>query len=184
MLRRSARCEAGFTLAETLVALAIVVTAVLGLVPSFVFATRANERARAMALATVLASEQIDRLRALSWHLDPAGARVSDIDTDLTVVPERVGGRGLTPSPSDALERNVAGHCDFLDRRGRWLSGGTSPPVGTAYVRRWLIEPLAANPADGLVVHVRVMPALGAVSDRRPAADEVRIVTVRARTTR
>jgi hypothetical protein len=134
-----------------------------------------------MAFTSVLAAEQIDRLRSLSLGVDAAGVRVTDTETDLTVSPERGRGVGLTPSPGDALERNIDGYCDFLDRSGRSIGSGSNPPAGTAYVRRWLVEPLAANPLDGLVIQVRVLPLEGATSRTGVAAGEGRMISVRAR---
>jgi type II secretory pathway pseudopilin PulG len=184
MAMRSAANESGFTLPEALVALSVLVTAALGVAHSFVLAIRANDRARSMAMTTILAAEQLDRLRALPWYFDAAGTRITDVDTDLTRSPEQAAGRGLRPSPSDALERNVPGYYDFLDRTGLSIGNGTSPPADTAYVRRWLIEPLATHPLDGLVLHVRVLPALGAASSDRPAVGEARVSTIRARRAR
>lgn len=181
MNARAAANEPGFTLIEVLVSLSILVTVVLGVAQSFTLAIRSNDRARSMAFTTILAAEQLERLRALSWHFDAAGSRITDLETDLSRSPEQAGGVGLRPSPADALDRNVSGYCDFLNGTGRSIGAGTSPPTGTAYVRRWSIEPLAAHPLDGIVLHVRVLPAQSALSSERPVVGEARVSTVRAR---
>jgi hypothetical protein len=106
---------------------------------------------------------------------------VTDLQGDVTIVPERpTGGVGLQPSPSDALDRNVAGYCDFLGPHGGWLGAGAAPPAGTAFVRRWSIRPLAAAPAQALVIQVRVLDAEAAARGGTGPAD-VTATTVRAR---
>ena len=93
------------------------------------------------------------------------------------------GGVGLRRSPADALDRNVDGYCDFLDANGVSLGSGSSPPLNTSYIRRWSVAPLAADPANGLVVQVRVVDrAAGDIPAGRSAVGEVRLVSIRART--
>jgi type II secretory pathway pseudopilin PulG len=173
----------GFSLIEALAALALLVTLALGLGHLFILSARTNARARMTSLASILAADQIERLRSLSWAFDAQGLRITDAETDLTVTPERPGGVGLSPSPADALERNIEGYCDFLDSSGRSIGRGGTPPPGTAFIRRWLVEPLAADPTDGLVMQVRVLP-IESASGGRVAAGESRMLAVRARKAR
>jgi prepilin-type N-terminal cleavage/methylation domain-containing protein len=63
--------------------------------------------------------------------------------------------------------------CEYLDPQGQSLAIGGRPPIGTAYSRRWSIEPLALDPVNARVLHVGVAPLRGAA--------EVSLVTVRAR---
>lgn len=181
MAKWSMAAERGFSLIETLVAFGLLAGVVLGLVHSFAFATRANALARSAAFTSILAAAQIDRIRSLTWTFDAAGTRMTDTTTDLTVSPERAGGVGLTPSPVDALSRNAAGYCDFLDAAGRSLGGGSHPPADAAYVRRWRITPLLENPLDALVVEVRVVRTGDPAGSDRAAASEGRMVSVRFR---
>jgi len=176
-----ARVNAGFTLIEVSVALAMLATSVLGLVQVFTGTARATGLARRMTVSTTLAAQKLDQLRSLAWTYDAAGVPVSDTQTDTTVVPELVsGGRGLAVSPSGSLETNADGFCDFLDAQGRSLGGGTTPPLAAAYVRRWLIQPLPADPADTLVLQVRLLSREAAEAG---AADPggVTLTTVRTR---
>lgn len=175
----------GFTLVETLVAATLVVVAVFGLVELFVMSVRATTRARDSTFAVVLAAEKIEQLRALTWGFDLAGLSVSDTTTDISVFPERpAGGAGLSPSPSGSLFTNTQGYHDFLDARGRSLAPGASPPSGTAYIRRWAIDPLPADPAGGIVLQVLVVERTAASTvqggrGRSPA--EARLLTVKTR---
>jgi len=52
--------------------------------------------------------------------------------------------------------------CEFFDADARWLATGDSPPPGTAFSRRWSVDPLPANPADTCLVQVWVTPARAA----------------------
>jgi type II secretory pathway pseudopilin PulG len=176
--------ERGFSLIETLVAIALLIVMAISLAQLFATGQQANDRARVFSVASVLAAEKMEQLRSLSWSIDTAGIPSSDNSADVTSSPERpTGGVGLRPSPADALDRNVDGYCDFLDAAGASLGSGSSPPLNTSYVRRWSVAPLAANPANGLVVQVRVVSRRGGdLTAGRSAAGEAHLVSIRART--
>ena len=168
----SIRDERGSSLLEVLVATTILVTGLAALAQLFMLGTRANLQARQTTMAAILAQQKMEQLRGLAWSVD-AGLPVSDLTTDTTVVPETdSGGTGLTPSPADALERNVAGYADFIDRYGSVLGGGQTPPAGSVYLRRWSIEPLSGS-ADTLRLEVLV-------ADLRNR-DEARLVAAKTR---
>lgn len=177
----------GFSLVEVLVATTIVVVALVALAQLVAISTSANTNARATTYAAVLAQQKIEQLRGLTWGFDSLGQPLTDTTTDVTVVPERAsGGKGLSPSPSGSLTRNVDGYCEFVDADGRSLGGGSSPPPETAYIRRWSVEPLPADPTNTVVLQVRVtrLRNRGSVDSagkilRLP--DEARIVTVKTR---
>jgi prepilin-type N-terminal cleavage/methylation domain-containing protein len=175
----------GFSLLETLVALTIMTVALSALVQLLSVSARSNQVAHSMTMATLLAQGKVEQLRALAWGFDAAGVAVSDRTTDVAILPEQPsGGRGLSPSPPGTLERNVEGYCDFLDGWGRYMGGGTTPPPGTAYVRRWSIELRPTWHQNAVLLQVSVIPwtrsgnvALG--GGRGPG--EVRLVSVKTR---
>jgi prepilin-type N-terminal cleavage/methylation domain-containing protein len=175
----------GFSLLETLVALTIMTVALFGLVQLLSVSARSNQVAHSMTMATLLAQAKVEQLRALAWGFDAAGIAVSDRTTDVTIVPEQPsGGRGLSPSPPGTLEWNVEGYCDFLDSWGRQTGRGTTPPPGTAYVRRWSIELVPTRHENAVLLQVSVSPWIGSGNatlkgGRRPG--EVRLVSVRTR---
>ncbi len=68
----------------------------------------------------------------------------------------------------ESLQRQAGESADRLDRAGRPLGGVFG---AAAYTRRWLIDPLPADPNNALVIQV-------IVSSGR---DDARIVAVRAR---
>jgi len=177
---------AGFSLIETIVATGILSAALIALAQLFAMATETNTSARDTTFATVLAEQKVEQLRALTWGFDAVGLPVSDLTTDTTVSPEKpVGGKGLTPSPADALKSNQTGYVDYLDRWGNTLGTGESPIAGAIYFRRWSIEPLPTNPNNTLIIQVVV----GRIRDRGEAdqsitmraKDEARIMTVKTR---
>src|SRR5262249_16049058 len=126
------------------------------------------------------------QLRSLTWGFDTLGLPISDFSSDTTVVPESpAGGKGLRPSPPDALKSNQDGYCDFLDRYGYSLGGGATPPTATASPRGWSTEPMPANPDNTLVLQVLVTPLRDRASDStastRRLPDEARIASVKTR---
>ena len=106
----------------------------------------------------LLGIQKMEQLRGLAWSYDLAGHRLSDLTTDVSEDPPSSDGRGLTPSPPDSLAHNVPEYTDFLDRHGRWIGSGSTPPAGTAFVRRWAIGPIDPYGLDTLVLMVVVVP--------------------------
>jgi prepilin-type N-terminal cleavage/methylation domain-containing protein len=156
----------GFSLLELLVASTVFTVAVVGLVPLLLVATTANMNARTTTFAVVLAQQKMEQLRALAWNVDANGHPVSDTTTDLTTMPERSGtGVGLSPSPAGALDRNTPGYVDFLNAAGEVVP--TDPQLVPAFIRRWSVDALPSNPANTLVLQVRVIRANAAASPRR-----------------
>jgi prepilin-type N-terminal cleavage/methylation domain-containing protein len=172
--------QSGFSLLEVLIATTVFALAVAGLADVCAVAARANTTARVSTLSSMLATQKMEQLRALTWGFDEAGVPHSDTTTDISASPEASGaGVGLSPSPAGALAQNVAGYCDFLDATGRSLGGGTAPPAAAVFARRWSVESLPSNP-DTLVLQVIVTRAIrdGA---RARLPDDARVVSVKAR---
>jgi prepilin-type N-terminal cleavage/methylation domain-containing protein len=178
----------GFSLVEVLFALAVLSVALTGLAQLFTVAGRTNARARATTYAAVLAQQKMEQLRGLAYGFDPLGRAVTDIEADVTMQPESPGGgAGLQPSPPGALAENTVGYVDYLDANGASLGGGAAvPPAGTAYVRRWSVEPLPSS-SNTIVLQVLVTrPRSRAAADNRIGSvrrlpEEARIVSVKTR---
>jgi len=180
----------GFSLVEVLFALTITVAGVLSVAQLLTVATNANRVSRTSTMAAVLAARRLEQLRALTWGFDESGNPWSDTVSDLTVEPPaRTGGTGLSPSPDEALTRNVAGYFDWVDGSGQALGGSVAPPAGAMYMRRWAITRLPSGPDDTIVLQVLVTPwrARGA-ADRDPTAgslpQETRLVSAKTRKAR
>lgn len=120
----------GFSLIETLVAVALLATAAVSLAQLAGLAVRSNLASRDRTYATVLAQQKLESLAA--------------IDAD-----------ALTASPAAALDADTPGWVDYISGAGHVL-GGQGRPRNTAYVRRWSVEPLAELPGRVWVVQVVV----------------------------
>jgi prepilin-type N-terminal cleavage/methylation domain-containing protein len=184
--------EQGFTLLEVLLALALVASTLAGVAALFGVAVQATRRARDGTWTTTLAVQKLEQLGALTWSFDAAtGERLTDTTSDLTRDLPATGGPGLRPSPTAALVTNTTGYVDFLDAEGHWVGTGVTPPANAVYVRRWSVQPLAAEPDDGVAVQVLVatvadrmrLAQAGGDPATRLAADTL-LTTVRMRTVR
>jgi prepilin-type N-terminal cleavage/methylation domain-containing protein len=135
MLVRASRLSTrddGFSLLEALIATSIVSVGVAALAQLAGWSLYANVQARRTSIASVLAQQKVEEL-----------------------VAEAAAG-GLVPSPAGTLASDVAGYCDFVDRTGQPLGAGPAPS-GSAYARRWSIEPLPASPAHTSILQVLVI---------------------------
>jgi prepilin-type N-terminal cleavage/methylation domain-containing protein len=180
--------EKGFSLVETLIATTIMTVALAALGQLFALSTRNNQSARSTTFAATLAQQKMEQLRSLTWGFDVLGLPITDLTTDIANVPPTTDeGTGLSPSPSDSLRKNYEGFCDFLDEYGQSLGTGTEPPANAMYIRRWLVEPLPANPNNTIVLQVMVTvrrnrgSSDGTLGTDRRLPDEARIVSVKTR---
>lgn len=168
-------------IATTLLAVGLVSLAQL-----FGVATTNNVRARNTTYAAVLAEQKMEQLRSLTWGFDLLGLPLTDVSTNTaSAVDAATGGTGLSPSPADALNQNTNGYVDYVDRAGNILGGGTTPPLGTVFIRRWSVEPLPTNPNNTVILQVLVTRQrdrgdadLGSVLRLR---DEARLISVKTR---
>lgn len=172
-----------------MIATFLLATGVLATAQMFILATQSNAGAQRSTYTAALAQEKMEQLKGLTWGFDIVGLPVQDYATNIAVDPPTADGVGLTPSPENALSANVDGYVDYLDRFGNSLGGGTAPPEGTVYVRRWSVEPLPTNPNNTLVLQVLAFPfaardnnGTGVVLDR--VRDEARLISVKTRKSR
>jgi prepilin-type N-terminal cleavage/methylation domain-containing protein len=183
----SPTAERGFSILEVLIATSVMTVAVAALAQLFSVSTRANNSAKSTTYASILAQQKMEQLRGLTWGFDVLGLPMSDTTTNTTVVPESsAGGTGLSPSPDGTLGKNTAGFCDFLNKNGQWIAGGSTAPQGAYYVRRWSIEPLPTNPNNTIVLQVMVTRVGGrndvdTSTTGKRVPDEARLVSVKTR---
>lgn len=178
---------AGFSLLEVVIATGVMAGTLMTLGQMLAVSITNDKVARHLTYATVLAEQKMEQLRGLSWGFDSAGLPVNDTSTNTaTPVESPTGGTGLSVSPAGTLTRNADGWVDYVDRFGNVLGGGASSLPKTAYIRRWAVEPLAANPDNALVIHVLVTARHDRGSADAPGSvilwpDETRLVSVKAR---
>lgn len=164
------RSCAGFTLIEVLIASILAAAIATGVAHLIAIGIDANRAAREQTFTTILAASKLEQLRSLSWTFEP-GSDVpppprTDVSADLSVEPAGSGGPGLSPAPPGTLESNVRSYVDYLDRYGRWVGNGATPPATAAFVRRWSVRPLPDDPASTLLLSVLVTTV---AQDRRRA---------------
>lgn len=151
----------GFTLIETLIATALIVTAVAGLAHLFTLSVRFTRDAGRFGVALVAAQDKLESLRALAFGYDEGGAALTD--------------PGLRPSPGGTLSADVERYVDWLDASGAALSSAH----GSAFVRRWRITAITIDEPEAVAIDVCVfrLPATGAL----PAQAEACLATIRVR---
>ncbi len=158
--RRRARrpgppAAAGFGLLEALIACGLIVVLAAGVAQLTLAAVAAVRASGDETLALLLAVQKIEQLRSLAWDRRPESAGATDPT-------------GAGPSPGGSLDASVPGYVDYLSRRGVPVGGGARPPSGTAFVRRWSVQPDPRLPDDLLVLDVVVLPLR--VAERAGAA--------------
>ncbi len=173
--------EEGFSLVEVMIAAGLVASLAAGVAHVMDRAVRESHAARVRTLSTILAAQKMEQLRSLRWTSTTTGEPLSDTSTDLSSDPQTDSGPGLQPSPSGALETNVAFHVDYLDGAGRWIGTGAAPPPAAVYVRRWSVAPVPADPDNVVVLRVRVIARASMAGAADAATDATQLVSVRAR---
>ena len=144
--------EAGFTLIDAVVALAILVGVCGGVLAAVAGGRLLATRGRHEAVGAAMAVARLGELRASTFTSPPAAD-----DT------------GLAETPADALWRDRDGCVDYLDLAGRPIGAGDRQ---AAYVRRWRVARRGAAGAELAVLAVLVAPIAEAA--RSAAAGELR----------
>jgi prepilin-type N-terminal cleavage/methylation domain-containing protein len=159
-LSMSSRSSAGFTLVEVLVALALLVVVSVGVVWLLAMGLGAGRAAHDRTMAVSLATGKLEQLRSLEWRFEVDAGGVltprTDLSSNLSLEPTAGGGPGLTESPTGTLDGSMPPYVDYLDRRGRWVGTGTSPPAAAVYIRRWAVHRLPGDPDRTVALQVLV----------------------------
>jgi type II secretory pathway pseudopilin PulG len=135
--RSSAR---GFTLFETLVATAVLVTALAGVAQLFVLGSQLTRQAGTSGMTLLAAQDKLESLRGQAFSYDPSGLEVT--------------APALEPSPSSSLAEDVDPYVDWLDPEGRVSEN----PDDAVLIRRWRITSLGATTPDAIAIEVCVFP--------------------------
>ena len=124
--------ERGTTLIETMIALAVLLIAMTGLMTLAGLSSRTTENNGHLAARTAEdAQDKMEQLLALKY---------GDTTTDTTVFPSvNPGGTGLAIGGSSDPAAPVAGYIDWLAADGTLLGGGVAPPNNSFYERVWQI---------------------------------------------
>ena len=166
--RKASNSEAGLTLIETLIALALLLVVSVGVLGlgAIAMATTENQ-GHLLARTAEYAQDKMEQLLALTF---------CDGDSDTTVLPTNPGtGQGLAgcAAPlnnngtgvggSSSPSAPVAGYVDYLDTSGNLLpSAGGAAPSGWQYIRVWQISSAnATNTVKQITVTVKVSSKIG-----------------------
>ena len=169
----------GFSLLEAVVSSGVLVAIAISLVQLVAMSVASVRASSDETSALLLAVQKMEQLRGVAWTYDRSGRRLSDLSTDMAAASPRFGGFGLAASPPDSLIRSVPGYADFLDRHGRWIGSGSSPPSGTVFVRRWAIasaDRVADPDTLGLMVVVVSMRLIERLQGRSLALNDPGVV--------
>jgi hypothetical protein len=126
--------ERGVSLLETVVALAILLVASLGLLPLGIVAVTTTESdGHLVARVTEYSQDKMEQLLSLAY---------GDTAADTRVFPTAAaGGTGLAVGGSANPSAPVANYVDYLNADGDLLSStGTTAPAGWFYKRVWAIS--------------------------------------------
>lgn len=126
------------------------------------------DRAQGFSLVEVLvaialiggALSALAQLIALSVRAN-IGAEATTVSAMLAMQKmEQLRGDASVVPTGGSLQADVTGFADALDSQGRAAAGG----VGVSFVRRWAVEPAAADPMRSRVLRVRVFRVFGSAS--------------------
>lgn len=138
--RRNERgtCEQGMTLIETVIACAILLVVMLGLLSMAALATSYTENHGHLAARTTeYAQDKMEQLLALAY---------TDVVSNTVVFPAASsGGTGLAVGGSLNTSAPVDGYVDWLEEDGDLLGGGTTPPSTWYYERVWQVTTPSAG---------------------------------------
>jgi type II secretory pathway pseudopilin PulG len=133
--------ERGTTLIETMIALAVLLIAMTGLMTLAGMSAHTTENNGHLAARTTEdAQDKMEQLLALRY-----GDSTSDT-TDPTAFPAAPsGGTGLAIGGSSDPAAPVAGYVDWLSADGNLLGGGTTPPNTWFYERVWQVTQFSTS---------------------------------------
>lgn len=129
------KSERGTTLIETVIATALLLVVMVGLLSMAALATVYTENhGHLEARTTEYAQDKMEQLLALVY---------TDAVTNTVVFPAvPTGGTGLAVGGSSNTATPVNGYVDWLAQDGSLLGGGTTAPTTWFYERAWQVSPL------------------------------------------
>jgi len=148
--------DRGFSLVETLIACAIAIVSLCPL-PSCWWSRPCSRRHENNDQAMLLAGEKMEQLRSFK------------VGTDT----------GLNPTPPASSEQTPPARWNTSMPGSAARQSPVSPPASAVFVRRWSVEPLAADPIDSIVIGLRVMRRPPSSGSDRPTRGEARLFNLR-----
>lgn len=161
-MHRAPHAPRGFTLVEALIALAILVTVLVGLAGLLTTSVRLARESGIRGSAVLAAQQKLEWLNARTFGYAPDGSAATD--------------EALAPAPPDALDTDTPGYVDAIDERGREVDPGAGHVV---WRRRWAITEVDLTEPGTIAVEVCVFRPMGAGATSRAA--EACVSTLRTR---
>lgn len=157
---RNLPAQAGMSLLETMIAIAVLLIATLGIMTLAIVATATTENQGHLAARTTeYAQDKMEQLIALPY---------GDTTTDTTVFPAlNTGGTGLavggSSNPTTPVTTPGTGYVDYLDLSGNPVAGtGGAAPADWYYMRVWQISvPAGTTNMFQITVTTKVRTAVG-----------------------
>ena len=127
----------GFTLVETVVATAVLITALAGITQLFARSARFMRDSNRSGAALLAAQDKLEMLGALRFGYDDDGGPVTDA--------------GLHASRQTSLHENVDSYFEWLED-----DGSVGAENGSSFLRRWRITAIAADEPAAIAIDVCV----------------------------
>jgi prepilin-type N-terminal cleavage/methylation domain-containing protein len=145
--KRPSRGEAGMSLIEMMVALAILLVVSIGILSMAMISMSTTENQGHLAARTAeYAQDKMEQLLGLAFTDCNGSTTCTDtttIDTTTNTYSLGSGGTGLAAGGS--LTAATSGYVDYLDASGNPLGGGTNVPSNWYYQRVWSITDVSAT---------------------------------------
>ena len=146
--KRHGRGEAGISLIETMIALAILLVCSIGILSmAAVSMTTTENQGHLAARTTEYAQDKMEQLLGLSFSDGQftAGTDTTAIDATTNSYTLGTGGTGLVAGGNLSTTAPAAGYVDYLDANGNPLGGGSNRPANTFFIRLWQITNTTAS---------------------------------------
>jgi type II secretory pathway pseudopilin PulG len=143
--------ERGFSILEVIIASAIMVIGISGLMALFAVAAAKNvQQGNQATRCTEYAQDKMEQLLALSYT-DTTSQVVGSV-----TIPNNCTGCGLTPGGNVSPSSPVTGYVDYVNPNDTTHTDGISgTAAGAQYMREWLISPPNANQVMTITVFVK-----------------------------
>jgi len=159
------RQEAGISLLETMISLAILLIASIGILAMTALSIITTENQGHLGARTAeYAQDKMEQLQSLSFADGIGGAGTGTDTTVAAFTATTTGGNGLLAGGSTTYGSAVAGYVDYLDANGNPLGGGANAPASWFYVRMWKITDDATGTLKTITVRTVARSGVNGVS--------------------
>lgn len=161
--RQRQHSQAGISLIETMIALAILLVVSVGILAMAMISMSTTENQGHLAARTTeYAQDKMEQLLGLAFtdgqKCDNTGTDTTSIDAATNTYTLGTGGTGLCEGGNQSITAPANGYVDYLDANGNPLGGGSNRPANTYYIRVWQVTNTSATLKT---ISVRVAAVMG-----------------------